>query len=106
MATPDLADLDAFTAVAHAGGFRAAAAIRSMSASSLSEAVRRLETRLGVRLINRTTRSVTLTEAGTRLLERLTPALGEVGAALDAVNSFSRQPGRHAAAQRADGGRA
>src|SRR5215470_8100414 len=92
MAAPDLADLDAFTAVARAGGFRAAAAVRSVSASSLSEAVRRLETRLGVRLINRTTRSVTLTEAGERLLQRLAPALGEVGAALDAVNSFRDSP--------------
>jgi len=89
---PDLADLDAFAAVARAGGFRSAAALRGVSASSLSEALRRLEARLGVRLINRTTRSVTLTEAGARLFERLTPALGEVGAALDAVNSFRDSP--------------
>ncbi|MGH1559866.1 LysR family transcriptional regulator [Caulobacter segnis] len=46
----DFADLDAFTAVARARGFRAAAALRNVSASSLSEAVRRLEARLGVRL--------------------------------------------------------
>jgi DNA-binding transcriptional LysR family regulator len=89
---PDLADLDAFAAVARAGGFRSAAALRGVSASSLSEALRRLEARLGVRLINRTTRSVTLTEAGARLFERLTLALGEVGAALDAVNSFRDSP--------------
>ena len=92
MTTPDLADLDAFAAIARAGGFRSAAAPRGVSASSLSEAVRRLEARLGVRLINRTTRSVTLTEAGARLFERLQPALGEVGAALDAVNSFRDSP--------------
>ncbi len=92
MTTPDLADIDAFTAVARAGGFRSAATLRGVSASSLSEALRRLEARLGVRLINRTTRSVTLTEAGARLYERLTPALGEVGAALDAVNSFRDSP--------------
>ena len=78
--------------MARAGGFRSAAALRGVSASSLSEALRRLEARLGVRLVNRTTRSVTLTEAGARLYERLTPALGEVGAALDAVNSFRDSP--------------
>ncbi len=88
----DLADLDAFVAVAHARGFRGAAAVRSVSASSLSEAVRRLEERLGVRLLNRTTRSVTPTEAGARLLERLVPALGEVGAALDMVNDYRDSP--------------
>src|SRR5690242_7271966 len=92
MAAPDLADLDAFTAVDRACGFRAAATVCGVSASSLSEAVRRWETRLGIRLITRTTRSVTLTEAGERLLERLAPALGEVGAALDAVNSFRDSP--------------
>jgi len=54
--------------------------------------VRRLETRLGVRLLNRTTRSVLPTEAGARLAERLVPALGEVEAALDVVNSFRDRP--------------
>ncbi|MEA2732398.1 MAG: hypothetical protein QOF70_6873 [Acetobacteraceae bacterium] len=88
----DLGDLDAFTVVARARGFRGAAAIRGVSASGLSEAVRRLEHRLGVRLLNRTTRSVTPTEAGSRLLERLTPALREVAAALDAVNATGDSP--------------
>ncbi len=88
MIEPDLADLDAFTAVARHRSFRGAATVRGTSASTLSEAVRRLETRLGVRLLNRTTRSVTPTEAGTRLLERLVPALSEVAAAVDAVNGF------------------
>ncbi|MGE3832876.1 MAG: LysR family transcriptional regulator [Parvibaculaceae bacterium] len=92
MADPALADLDAFSAVAHHRSFRGAAAIRGVSASALSEAVRRLEERLGVRLLNRTTRSVTPTEAGARLLERLVPALGEVSAALDQVNSFRDSP--------------
>jgi DNA-binding transcriptional LysR family regulator len=92
MSSPDLADLDVFVAVARAGGFRSAAALRGVSASSLSEALRRLEARLGVRLINRTTRSVTLTEAGAQLYHRLVPALGEVGAALDAVNDFRDSP--------------
>ncbi|ARQ03213.1 LysR family transcriptional regulator [Pseudorhodoplanes sinuspersici] len=92
MADIDLADLDAFTAVARQRSFRGAAVTRGVSASTLSEAVRRLEARLGVRLLNRTTRSVTTTEAGARLLDRLTPALGEVQAALDVVNSFRDSP--------------
>jgi len=78
--------------VARARGFRAAAAVRNVSASSLSEAVRRLETRLGVRLLNRTTRSVTPTEAGQKLLERLSPALADVALALDEVNAFRDSP--------------
>ena len=81
----DLGDLTAFLAVAKARGFREAARQSTASASTLSEAVRRLETRLGVRLLHRTTRSVTPTEAGARLIERLTPALSEVEAALDVI---------------------
>ncbi|WP_438752813.1 LysR family transcriptional regulator [Pararhizobium sp. O133] len=83
-----LADLDAFMAVARDRNFRAAARKRGVSPSSLSEALRRLEERLGVRLLNRTTRSVTLTEAGEQLMERLSPALGEVASALDQIGSF------------------
>ena len=85
-------DLSAFVAVARAGGFRDGARASGVSASSLSEAVRRLETQLGVRLLNRTTRSVAPTEAGARLLERLAPALGEIEAALDVVNAFRDRP--------------
>ncbi|HVE22222.1 MAG TPA: LysR substrate-binding domain-containing protein [Acidocella sp.] len=88
----NLSDLSAFLAVAHAGGFRDAARASGVSASSLSEAVRRLEAKLGVRLLNRTTRSVAPTEAGARVLERLTPALAEVEAALDVVNAFRGRP--------------
>ncbi|MFC5420113.1 LysR family transcriptional regulator [Bosea eneae] len=88
----DLGDLTAFVAVARAGGFRDAARASNGSASSFSEAVRRLEARLGVRLLNRTTRSVAPTEAGARLLDRLGPALGEVEAALDVVNGFRDRP--------------
>lgn len=88
MAEPDLADLDAFVAVARARSFRGAAALRGVSASSLSEALRRLEARLGVRLLNRTTRSVTPTEAGEALLARLSPVFGEIAVALDGINSF------------------
>jgi DNA-binding transcriptional LysR family regulator len=92
MIEADLQDLLAFAAVARERSFRGAAGQRGVSASSLSAAVRRLEARLGVRLLNRTTRSVTATEAGLRLLERLTPALGEVAAAIDSVNSFRDTP--------------
>jgi DNA-binding transcriptional LysR family regulator len=92
MPEPDLADLDAFVAVAAARSFRGAAKLRGVSASSLSEALRRLENRLEVRLLNRTTRSVTPTEAGLRLIERLSPALTEISGALDAVNHFRDSP--------------
>jgi DNA-binding transcriptional LysR family regulator len=88
----DLGDLNAFLAVARAQGFRDGARASGASASGLSEAVRRLETQLGVRLLNRTTRSVAPTEAGQRLLERLGPALNEVQAALDVVNGFRSRP--------------
>ena len=88
----DLGDLNAFVAVARASGFRDGARASGGSASGLSEAVRRLETQLGVRLLNRTTRSVVLTEAGQGLLDRLAPALTEVEAALDVVNGFRDRP--------------
>jgi DNA-binding transcriptional LysR family regulator len=87
-----LGDLNAFLAVARAQGFRDGARASGASASGLSEAVRRLETQLGVRLLHRTTRSVAPTEAGLRLLERLGPALNEVQAALDVVNGFRSRP--------------
>ncbi len=92
MNEPDLSDLHAFLAVARSRGFRQAASLRGVSASSLSDAIRRLETRLGVRLLNRTTRSVTPTEAGQRLIERLGPAFTEIAGALDAVNGFRDSP--------------
>ena len=88
----DLGDLNAFLAVARAGGFRVGARASGISASGLSEAVRRLETQLGVRLLHRTTRSVVPTEAGQRLIERLAPALTEVQSALDVVNGFRDRP--------------
>jgi DNA-binding transcriptional LysR family regulator len=88
----DLSDLNAFMAVARAGGFRDGARAGGVSASGLSEAVRRLEAHLGVRLLHRSTRSVAPTEAGQRLLELLGPALSEVEAALDVVNGFRDRP--------------
>ncbi|USI74710.1 LysR family transcriptional regulator [Sphingomonas morindae] len=77
-----LADLTAFSTVARYRSFRAAADAMGVSRSSLSHAVRGLEERLGVRLLHRTTRSVSPTEVGARLLRRLGPVLGELDAAL------------------------
>ncbi|PTR35098.1 LysR family transcriptional regulator [Luteibacter sp. OK325] len=88
----DLADLSAFVAVARARGFREAARLSGGSASALSEAVRRLEAQLGVRLLNRTTRTVVPTEVGEGLLLRLGPALTEVDSAIDVVNGFRDRP--------------
>ncbi len=88
----DLGDLDAFITVARAGGFRDGARLSGASASGLSDAVKRLEERLGVRLLNRTTRSVVPTEAGQSLLERLGPVFGEVESALDVINGFRDRP--------------
>jgi DNA-binding transcriptional LysR family regulator len=88
----DLGDLAAFVAVARAGGFREAARAAGSSASRLSDAVRRLESRLGVRLLNRTTRSVVPTDAGKSLYERLSPMLNEVDSALDVINGFRDTP--------------
>lgn len=88
----DLGDLDAFITVARAGGFRDGARLSGASASGLSDAVKRLEARLGVRLLNRTTRSVAPTEAGQSLLERLGPVFGEVESALDVINGFRDRP--------------
>src|SRR5580658_3307285 len=88
----DFSDLNAFVAVARAKGFRDGARASGTSASGLSEAVRRFEGRLGVRLLNRTTRSVLPTEAGQRLLERLGPAMNEVQAALEVVHDLRDRP--------------
>ena len=88
----DLSDLDAYAAVARHRSFRQAARLRNVSASSLSATIQRLESRLGVRLLNRTTRSVTPTEAGERLLERLGPALRDVKAAVDTLDAFRESP--------------
>jgi len=88
----DLGDLNAFLAVAEAKGFREGARVSGISASALSDAVRRLESEFGVRLLNRTTRSVVATEAGLKLLERLRPVMNEMDAALDVVNGFRDRP--------------
>jgi DNA-binding transcriptional LysR family regulator len=88
----DLRDLDAFVAVAHTRNFRRAALESRVSVSSLSQRLRDMEERLGVRLMNRTTRSVALTEAGELLLARVGPALHDVSDALDQVRGLRDVP--------------
>lgn len=85
-------DLRAFVAVAEQGSFSKAAERLGHSPSSLSQIIRALEERLGIRLLQRTTRSVALTEAGERLLLRIRPALDELDAALRDVGHFRDRP--------------
>jgi DNA-binding transcriptional LysR family regulator len=88
----DLPGLASFAAVARHRSFRRAAIERGVSASTLSQAVRDLEAALGVRLLNRTTRSVAPTDAGAALLERLGPALGEISEAVMAARAAQDEP--------------
>jgi DNA-binding transcriptional LysR family regulator len=104
MLNDELSDLAIFTAVAEARSFTRAAAKLGKSQSALSQSVRRLEERLKLRLLTRTTRSVMPTPAGEQLLATLRPALGEIEATLNALTEFREQPsgalrltaGRHA----------
>src|SRR5947208_12911506 len=82
----------AFWRVAQHRGFSAAAAALEVSPSALSQAIRQLETRLGVRLLNRTTRSVSLTEAGQAYIARVGPALGQVIDAGEELNALQGRP--------------
>ncbi|MCC6928368.1 MAG: LysR family transcriptional regulator [Gemmatimonadaceae bacterium] len=88
----ELDGMATFVAVADTKGFRAAGERLGMSHSAVSQAVRRLEARLGVALVRRTTRSVHLTEAGERLYHSLRPALDEVRAAAAAVGELGHEP--------------
>ena len=88
----DLRDLDAFMAVARVRNFRRAAIESGVAVSSLSQRLRDMEERLGIRLMNRTTRSVALTEAGELLLARIGPAMRDVGDALDQVRGLRGVP--------------
>lgn len=92
MRTTDLSELAAFDAVARHRSFRRASEERGVTASAISHAVSNLEARVGIRLLNRTTRSVSLTDAGAMLLSQLSPAFGDIGSALDALNQFRDTP--------------
>lgn len=88
----EFAELHAFVAVAERGSFSGAAAFLGLAPSTLSQTIRSLEERLGIRLFNRTTRSVALTEAGEKLLGRVRPAFGELIGAVEAINDFRDKP--------------
>ncbi|MDB5974852.1 MAG: LysR family transcriptional regulator [Nevskia sp.] len=87
-----LVELDAVVAIARRGGFRAAAIELGMSSTALSHAVAGLEARLGVRLFNRTTRSVSLSAAGEQFVATVAPALSQIRGAMEAVNSHRDKP--------------
>lgn len=92
MRRADLADLTAFVAIADNLSFRVAASRIDVTPSALSHMMRQLEERLGVRLLNRTTRSVSLTDAGQRLLDRLRPAVEQISQGLDDLKSEQGHP--------------
>src|ERR1700761_401297 len=92
MRRDELGDLAAFLAVAEEKSFTRAAAKLGTSQSALSHTVRRLEARLGLRLLTRTTRTVAPTEAGERLIETLRPAFDEIDAKLAALNELRDKP--------------
>ena len=87
-----LVELNAVVAVANRSSFRGAASDLGMSASALSHAISALEHRIGVRLFNRTTRSVSLSEAGEQFIARVRPALHEISGAMEAANRFRDTP--------------
>jgi DNA-binding transcriptional LysR family regulator len=92
MERADLGDLNAFVAIADARSFRAAAPRLGVTPSALSHSMRQLEERLGMRLLHRTTRSVSVTDAGQRLLERLRPAIDQIAGALEDLNQERERP--------------
>lgn len=92
MRTPGLSELEAVLAIARRRSFRAAAIELGMSTSALSHAIATLEARVGVRLFHRTTRSVSLTEAGTQFVERIAPALATLRSAFDEAGSHRDTP--------------
>ena len=92
MARDNITDILAFLAVARERSFTRAAAKLGVTQSSLSHTVRALETRLGVRLLTRTTRSVSPTEAGERLLQNVAPRFEEIEAEIAAVSDLGDQP--------------
>jgi DNA-binding transcriptional LysR family regulator len=92
MQRSDLAELNAFMMIGEHLSFRVAATRLGITPSALSHSMRQLEERLGVRLLHRTTRSVSLTDAGERLLERLRPAIEQIAEALEGLNQERERP--------------
>ncbi len=92
MKIDDTHGLRAFRLIARHGSFTRAAAEMEVTASALSQTLRQLETHLGVRLLHRTTRRVGLTEAGSAFLERISPALGDIDAAVEALRQHGDRP--------------
>lgn len=92
MKREELVDLNAFVTVAEEQNFTRAAALLGTSQSALSHTIRRLETRLGVRLLTRTTRNVSPTEAGEKLLATLRPALESIGLELASLSELRTRP--------------
>jgi DNA-binding transcriptional LysR family regulator len=92
MRRSDLGDLTAFVAVAEHSSFRAASVRLGVTPSALSHTMRQMEERLGVRLLNRTTRSVAITDAGQRLLQEIRPAIDRISGALDDLNEERARP--------------
>lgn len=91
----EFAELSAFVAVAEEASFTKAAKRLGLSPATLSQTIRSLEERLGVRLLNRTTRSVAPTDAGERMLHQMRPLLDGFDAALESVNAFRDRPSGH-----------
>lgn len=92
MARSVLVELDAVLSIARLGSFRAAALELGTSTTALSNAIAKLEQRLGVRLFNRTTRSVALTDAGRAFVERVGPAMADIHEAMSAAQSLQQTP--------------
>src|ERR1700722_2273398 len=92
MPRSDYSELTAFISIADNLSFRAAATRLGVTPSALSHTMRQLEERIGARLLNRTTRSVSPTDAGLRLLERLRPAMEQIAGALDELGEKHQRP--------------
>jgi len=92
MYRPALIDLQAVIAVVRRGSFRAAAIDLGLSSTAFSHTIAKLEAGLGVRLFNRTTRSVSLTDAGRTFVQQIAPALQDIGDAMEAVRAQRQKP--------------
>ena len=92
MRSTELGELVAFVSIVQQGNFRRAATSLNIKPSTLSHSMRALEERLGIRLLNRTTRKLSLTEAGQVLFDQVAPALGNIENAVETLNRFRTTP--------------